>query len=259
MSIIMSSKLPFYFLSVSVIVALLLATTEPVTSQKTTSFDFQKFTSGQSDLIMQGSTEIFSNGIMALTNPSKPNIGRVLYSNPVPIWDSTTGHVASFVASFSFTVEDIQDYNKADGVIFFLAPQDTVIPPNSGGSNLGVVDAQNAFNQFVGVEFDSYANQYDPKYPHIGIDVNSVISSRTTPWNRVSGSLVKVSIIYDSLSNTLSVAATDNNGQISTVAHAVDLKAVLPQNVRVGLSATVTSGGRQLQNIHSWSFTSTLA
>ena len=255
----MSSKLAFSFLSVSVIVALLLSTTELVTSQKTTSFDFQKFTSGQSDLIMQGSTEIFSNGIMALTDPSTPSIGRVLYSNPVPIWDSTTGLVASFVASFSFTVEDFRGYNPADGIIFFLAPQDTGIPPNSFGANLGVIDGKNAFNQFVGVEFDNYVNEYDPKYAHIGIDVNSVISARTTPWNRVSGSLVKVSIIYDSLSNTLSVAATNNNGQISTVAHVVDLKAVLPQNVRVGLSATVTSGGRQLQHIQSWSFTSTLA
>lgn len=255
----MSSKLPFSFLSVSVIVALLLATIEPVASQKTTSFDFQKFTSGQSDLIMQGSTDIYPNGIMALTNPTNPNSGRVLYSNSVPIWDSTTGNVASFIASFSFVIEDYGGYVPADGIIFFLAPQDTVIPPNSIGANLGVVDGQYAFNRFVGVEFDNFPNVYDPKYPHIGIDVNSLISRRTTPWNKVSGSLVKVSIIYDSLSKTLMVAATNNNGQISTIAHAVDLKAVLPENVKVGLSASSTFAGRQSQHIHSWSFTSTLA
>ncbi|XP_013459895.3 putative bark agglutinin LECRPA3 [Medicago truncatula] len=259
MSIIMSSKLPSSFLSVSIIVALMLATTEPVTSQKTTSFDFQNFTSGQSDLIMQGSTAILPNGVMALTNPTNPNTGRVLYSNSVPIWDRTTGHVASFIASFSFVVEDYQGYMPADGIIFFLASHDTVIPPNSGGKYLGVVDGQNAFNQFVGVEFDSYANQYDPKYPHIGIDVNSLISRRTTTWNKVSGSLVKVNIIYDPLSKQLMVASTNNNGPISTIAHAVDLKAVLPENVKVGLSASITSNGRQTQHIHSWSFTSTLA
>jgi len=257
----MSSKLPLSFLSVSVIVALLLATTEPVTSQKTTSFDFQNFTSGQSDLIMQGSTKIFPNGVMALTNPFKQNTGRVLYSNPVTIWDSTTGHVASFVTSFTFMVEDYRGYKQADGLVFFLAPLDTVIPPNSVGSKLGVVDGKNAFNQFVGVEFDSHANEivFDPNYAHIGIDVNSVISSRTTPWNRVSGSLVKVSIFYDPPSNTLSVVATNSNGQISTLADVVDLKAVLPENVRVGLSGTVSAVGRQLQHIHSWSFTSTFA
>jgi len=195
---------------------------------------------------------------LALTDPSKQSTGRVLYSNPVTIWDSTTGHVASFVTSFSFTVEDIRGYKPADGIIFFLAPQDT-IPLNSVGAKLGVVDGNNAFNQFVGVEFDSHANVFDPNYPHIGIDVNSVISARTTPWNRVSGSLLKVSIVYDSSSNTLSVLVTNNYGQISTVAHDVDLKAVLPQNVRVGFSGTVTSVGRELQHIHSWSFTSTLA
>jgi hypothetical protein len=100
---------------------------------------------------------------------------------------------------------------------------------------------------------------FDPNYAHIGIDVNTVISSRTTPWNRVSGSLVKVSITYDSPSNTLSVVATNSNGQISTLADVVDLKAVLPENVRVGFSGTVTNVGRQLQHIHSWSFTSTFA
>ncbi|XP_004514830.1 putative bark agglutinin LECRPA3 [Cicer arietinum] len=253
-----TQKFSISILSVSVIF-FVLAIAE-VNSQKTVSFDFPKFTSDQSGITIQGNAEIFPNGILALTNPADPKwtTGRVLYATPVPIWDSTSGHVASFVASFSFSVEDFRGYKPADGIIFFLAPSDTVIPSNSAGGQLGVVDANNAFNRFVGVEFDNFVNQWDPNYAHIGIDVNSLISTKTTTWNRVSGSLVKVNIIYDSLSNTLSVAATNDNGQISTIAQVVDLKAMLPENVKVGISAT-TADGRQMQHIHSWSFTSTLA
>lgn len=71
--------------------------------------------------------------------------------------------------------------------------------------------------------------------PHIGIDVNSLISLKTAKWNRVDRSLVRVNIIYDGPSRTLSVAATYSNGEIATVSQVIDLKAMLPEKVRVGL------------------------
>ncbi|KAJ1403271.1 Legume lectin, alpha chain, conserved site [Sesbania bispinosa] len=228
-------------------------------SAKAISFNFTKFSAGQSSITLQGNAEILSNGILALTSRANAswNTGRALYTTPVPIWDNTTGNVASFVTSFSFIVQDYEGFKPADGIVFFLAPPDTVIPSNSTGGFLGIIDGNNAFNQFVGVEFDSHTNEWDPDSAHIGIDVNSLISLKTVEWKTVSGFLVKVSIIYDSLSKTLSVAVTNKNGRISTVSQVIDLKAVLPQKVRVGLSAT-TADGRQTHDIHSWSFTSTL-
>lgn len=128
-------------------------------------------------------------------------------------------------------------------------------PSNSAGGNLGVVDGKNAFNRFVGVEFDSYVNEWDPNLARVGIDVNSLISLKTEKWNRVSGSLVKVTITYESLTKTLSVSWSNGNigPMISTVSQVVDLKAVLPEVVRVGLSATTTEK-RETHDIHSWSF-----
>nr|BAA36416.1 lectin-related polypeptide [Robinia pseudoacacia] len=236
----------------------LLASARKVNSAEGISFDFTKFT--QSDITLQGSAQILSNGILALTKHVNPSWseGRALYTEPIPIWDASTGNVASFVTSFSFVVQDIPGRNPADGIVFFLAPPDTEIPNNSSGGKLGIVDGNNAFNQFVGVEFDSYINDWDADSAHIGIDVNSLISLKTVKWNRVSGSLVNVGIIYDSLTKTLSVAVTHANGQISTIAQVVDLKAVLPEKVRVGFSAATTSGGQQIHDIHSWSFTSNL-
>ncbi|KAI5399538.1 hypothetical protein KIW84_064752 [Lathyrus oleraceus] len=91
---------------------------------------------------------------------------------------------------------------------------------------------------------------------HIGIDINSSISTKTVKYNFVSGSLTKVTIIYDSPSNTLTAVITYENGQISTISQKVDLKAVLPKDVSVGFSATSTIAVSH--NIHSWSFTSNL-
>ncbi|XP_057732321.1 putative bark agglutinin LECRPA3 [Arachis stenosperma] len=250
---------PFYV--VLAICFLFLANNNKVNAAKVTSFNFTKFSTSNPSITLQGSSEILGNGVLALTNRENPvsNTGRVLYATPVTIWDKATGNVASFVTSFSFVVEDAEgDYISADGIIFFLAPQDTEIPNNSSGGFLGVVDSSNALNQFVGVEFDTYTNEWDPDSAHVGIDVNSLISLKTVKWNRVSGSLVRVSIIYDSLSKTLSVSVTNKNGRITTVSQVVDLKAVLPEKVRVGLSATTTTGGVEAHDIYSWSFTSNL-
>lgn len=251
---------PLFSVFLLIFTTFFLLLTRNANSANPISFNFTKFsTLGQSNITLQGKAKILANGVLALTSHEQPgwNTGRALYTTPVRIWDSTTGIIASFVTSFSFIVEDFKGNGPADGIVFFLAPQDNniEIPSNSAGGNLGVVDGKNAFNRFVGVEFDSYANEWDPNSAHVGIDVNSLISLKTEKWNRVSGSLVKVTITYESLTKTLSVSWSNGNigPMISTVSQVVDLKAVLPEVVRVGLSATTTEK-RETHDIHSWSF-----
>nr|AFK41013.1 unknown [Lotus japonicus] len=223
------------------------------------SSNFTEFTDDGS-LIIQGDAKIWADGSLAL--PTDPSVGfttsRALYATPVPIWDSTTGNVASFVTSFSFIIKDFEDYNPADGLVFFLAPFGTEIPKESTGGRFGIINGKDAFNQIVAVEFDTFINPWDSSPRHIGIDVNSLISLKTVPWNKVAGSLEKVTIIYDSQTKTLSVLVIHENGQISTISQEIDLKVVLPEEVSVGFSATTTSGGRERHDIYSWSFTSTL-
>jgi len=237
---------------------LLLATN--INSVQALSFNFTKFTPhAVSGITFQGDAQVVNNGAMALTKrlklPSgttRPSTGRVL-SAPVSLWDTATGNVASFITSFSFVIEHTQWGQPTDGVMFFIAPQDTVIPPHSTSARFGVVDIENAYNQFVGVEFDLYTNHYDPKSMtyHIGINANSLISLKVVKWEWVSGSLTQVSIAYDSPSNTLSVVVTYANGKFSTIAQIVDLKAVLPNMVRFGLSGASITG--VAHDIHSWS------
>ncbi|RYQ92718.1 hypothetical protein Ahy_B09g098937 isoform A [Arachis hypogaea] len=240
---------------------LLAASSKKVDSAETVSFNFNSFSEGNPAINFQGDVTVLSNGNIQLTNLNKVNsVGRVLYAMPVRIWSSATGNVASFLTSFSFEMKDIKDYDPADGIIFFIAPEDTQIPAGSiGGGTLGVSDTKGA-GHFVGVEFDTYSNsEYnDPPTDHVGIDVNSVDSVKTVPWNSVSGAVVKVTVIYDSSTKTLSVAVTNDNGDITTIAQVVDLKAKLPERVKFGFSASGSLGGRQIHLIRSWSFTSTL-
>lgn len=234
--------------------------TELVNSQKTVSFNISNFTTSQSDVSLQGSSVILPDGIVSITNPNDPTYlaGRILHYTPVPIWDNITANVASFITTFTFKVVDFKDFSPGSGLVFHLLPLDqNYLPNNSDGGYLGVIDSKNAFNQFVGVEFDG-VSPWDPKYTHVGIDVNSLISLKTVKWNRVSGALVDVNISYDNLSKTLNVVVSYPDGTFSTIAQVIDLKEVLPHTVRIGFSAATLNTTRQLHHIHSWSFKSNL-
>ncbi|MED6203685.1 hypothetical protein PIB30_001930 [Stylosanthes scabra] len=154
----------------------------------------------------------------------------------------------NFVTTFTLQTIDIPDYAPADGIVFFIAPQDTQIPADGVGGALGVASLTTGAGEFVGVEFDNYVNgEYnDPPYSQVGIDLNSVVSSKTVEWNRESGTVVNVTVIYDSSSNTLSVAVRNSrNGEIVAISQVVDLKEKLPPRVKFGFSAASSSGGRQ--------------
>jgi hypothetical protein len=236
-------------------------------SNSSVSFSYKEFSPSDEDsLILQGDAKILDDGVLALPgdpSSSDSTISRVLFASPVPIWNSSTGAVADFETCFTFSVTDVKNYTPADGFVFFLAPWKARadVPVNSGGGMLGIVNGSNAFNNFVAVEFDTYTNEWDPKYTdhtasHFGIDVSSLISLQTKKWDRVSHQVEKVNITYHSSSKTLTVQLTPPNAPASSISQVIDLKAVLPETVSVGFSATTTSGFRENHFINSWSFTS---
>ncbi|QHN78894.1 Alpha-methyl-mannoside-specific lectin [Arachis hypogaea] len=149
----------------------------------------------------------------------------------------------------------------ADGLTFFIAPSNTTVPGLSPGALLGIFDAHShlnpSLNQIVAVEFDTFSNYWDPSYPHIGIDVNTIQSVKTVQWERREGETVNVLVSYTSRSRKLEVIASYSNGQRFEVSHVVDLRDVLPEWVRVGFSAA-TGAQYQSHEILSWSFTSSL-
>ncbi|KAI9125155.1 hypothetical protein K1719_003771 [Acacia pycnantha] len=151
-------------------------------------------------------------------NPLPHSVGRAVYSQPVHIWDAATWNLADFTTVFYFSVnrsETAMEDNKND---------------SSSSSKL----------EFGAVEFDSFANQWDPnpfsEYPHVGINVNSLRSVTTVGWPRnyfePDGATVKARVRYDSGEKELMVMVSypdSINDEADCLTHIIDLRRVLAE------------------------------
>ncbi|KAL4637800.1 hypothetical protein ACB092_03G102400, partial [Castanea dentata] len=203
-------------------------------------------------------------------DPINGRIGRALYHERVHLWDNSTGklNITHFTTSFSFIIKAVDMYT-GDGLAFFISPFNSSIPNNSAGGYLGLFSNETAINgtqnQIVAVEFDTYQNVWDASAPHVGIDINSIVSNvnRTMlPYINLTTeeSATNVWVSYNSTSQNLSVfltSATKSEFTWSTsLSDIVDLT-ILPEWVSIGFSAT-TGQVIELHTILSWSFNSTL-
>nr|CAH60213.1 phytohemagglutinin-L precursor [Phaseolus costaricensis] len=245
--------------------ALFLVLLTHVNSASETSFSFDRF--NETNLILQGDASVSSSGQLQLTNlnsngePTVGSLGRTFYSAPIQIWDSTTGTVASFDTNFTFNIQVPNNAGPADGLAFALVPVGS--QPKDKGGFLGLFDGSNTNFHTVAVEFDTlYNKDWDPRPRHIGIDVNSIRSIKTTPWDFVNGENAKVHITYESSTKLLVASLVYPSLKTSfTVSDTVDLKSVLPEWVSVGFSATtgIEKGNVETNDILSWSFASKLS
>ncbi|KAK7255848.1 hypothetical protein RIF29_29271 [Crotalaria pallida] len=256
---------------------LLLHKANSSSKSKQLSFTINKFSPKESDLIFQGDASVLSSGALQLTKvenglPTENSVGRVLYTTPLKIWDSKK--VASFTTSFSFLINSPDPSNPADGLAFFLASPDFPSGPTQPGAFLGLFNDENSrsSNQIVAVEFDTFTgadNEWDPSFRHIGIDVNSIVSVKTEAWDWRNAEVADVNITYLAQTKVLTATLTyppidrlskrkpNPSKQASfTVNASVDLKATLPEFVRVGISAA-TGGIVATHNVIQWSFRST--
>ncbi|GMN34062.1 hypothetical protein TIFTF001_004491 [Ficus carica] len=136
-------------------------------------------------------------------------VGWATYAKRVPIWNSETGNLTDFTTRFSFTfVTTIQEF-YGHGLAFFLAPVGFEIPPYSAGGFLGLFNtttSSSSGNRIVLVEFDFFGNpEWDPSFPHIGINNGTIESDVFTSWN-ASGTKTYVLITYNASTKNLSVS-----------------------------------------------------
>ncbi|RZB99126.1 Agglutinin-2 [Glycine soja] len=163
-----------------------------------------------------------------------------VYIPQVHLWDKTTGKLANLETSFSFVV----DYYSAGFEIHPRNHFQRIQKPNRGYS---------------------FGNEWDPKpvpvAPHIGIDINTLESVETVGWpiNYVPhGSVGQASIRYYADVKELSVVVGYFNTQPATIVRvlqSIDLRAVLPESVRIGFSGA-TGDKVETHDILSWSFNS---
>ncbi|CAM6101312.1 unnamed protein product [Calypogeia fissa] len=208
------------------------------------------------------------------------SVGRLLHSQvlqmkhrgPKPGQES----VASFQATFVFSIENSLAGREAtgDGFAFVMVPEGNVM--GSGGGSLGVMDLDKESHHTFAVEFDTWKNPslHDISNNHVGVNVNSMVSvvaedagywaSRDyrgeqgnvfRPLDLTSGK-IQAWIDYDGMSQELTVRISPllgNKPSKPLLRTSLDLSKVLNQYMSVGFSAA-TGDFAAKHVIHGWQF-----
>ncbi|KAL0431409.1 UNVERIFIED_CONTAM: L-type lectin-domain containing receptor kinase IX.1 [Sesamum radiatum] len=226
-------------------------------------FQLSRFTPDVTTILLEGDAVTSLGAIQFNDVGFLCRVGQVIYNGKVPLWDSNSGKLADFTTHFAFIIDTLNNAKYGHGVAFFLAPVGFQIPPNSAGGFLGLFNTSTRDQpqtQIVSVEFDSFANpEWDPGYEHVGININSLNSSVTAPWNVTlhSGDTADAWITYNSTTRNLSVFWSYGGGANSSLSYPINLKDVLPEYVTVGISAA-TGMNLEQHTLESWEFSSNL-
>ncbi|KAK4856820.1 hypothetical protein QYF36_021669 [Acer negundo] len=240
------------------------------------SFNYSNF-SNNTGIKKSHDAFITSNGILSLTSNiqadlnSRFSVGRAVYAEEMHLWDAGTGQIADFTTHFSFNITQLPggtggDGFGADGFTFFLSPNGAQAPEGAWGQCLALItncqDFKEPENPIVAVEFDTYKNYWDQNDNHVGIDINSIQSVTSLPWDTSlkNGSRANAWISYNSQTSNLSLFLTYLDNPVflgnSSLSYEVNLSNVLPEWVSVGFSAA-TGTRFETHYILSWEFNST--
>ncbi|CAL8151041.1 unnamed protein product [Prunus armeniaca] len=238
-------------------------------------FNFSTFPNGKNTISLEGDARIDGESLLltksAVDDVKEQSVGRATYSQPFLLRDNATGKLADLTTNFTFVIDSHGKTPYADGLAFFIAPNGSLLNGTLGrGGSLGlaVENPQNNISKnqysFVAVEFDIYhevTSIQDPTGDHVGVDINTVKSKMTEPWNGsiAEGRVNSAGISYDSTSNGLNVVFTSYVNGVQVMRYIdcmVDLNKILQGWVIVGFSAA-TDATTALHKINSWSFHST--
>ncbi|XP_050141463.1 L-type lectin-domain containing receptor kinase IX.1-like isoform X2 [Malus sylvestris] len=240
------------------------------------SFNFPPFRNNPPTLFVEEDAFVYDTSLRLTKSivgeQQNQSVGRATYSQPFLLRENATGKLADFTTNFTFVIDSVGKTPYADGFAFFLAPNGSLLNTTIGlGGSLGLPVINRPNNEstnlypFVAVEFDINTNSItsieDPVGDHVGIDINSLKSEVTTPWNGsiTTGRVNTAQIRYDSGSKNLSVVYTSvvNGSRVwRNISYIVDLNEYLQGYVIVGFSAA-TGAFTALHRINSWNFNST--
>ncbi|KAI9076749.1 hypothetical protein K1719_041292 [Acacia pycnantha] len=236
-------------------------------------FNITKFWLGDDRISLDKSAQILGTSIDLVT-PYNDGIGRATYQKPMHLSDKATRKLTDFTTNFTFVIDSKGKKSFADGMAFFLAPTVSKLPNNptvrGGGMGLIIGGEKTILNStdhpFVAVEFDIYPNVeyydgWDPPYIHVGVDINSMKSNTTAPWNAniTGGRINKAIISYNASTLNLSISFSDgfdpsNNSTVWQHLHQiVDLSKHLPEWVTFGFAAA-TGYLFATHRVNEWSF-----
>ncbi|XP_059072258.1 L-type lectin-domain containing receptor kinase IX.1-like [Cryptomeria japonica] len=201
------------------------------------------------------------------------SVGWATYNQSVPLWDNSSGALASFTSHFQFLIRNSSS-NSADGLTFFIAPFNFKPPANSWGEWLGLFNLTTngiLSNQVVAVEFDTFQDSFDPNDNHVGIDVNSAVSVANVSlssegkflnnalkngqawdsWVDYNGSTkqLQVFLLYNPSANLYNISKPRS----PILSYHIDLRDYIPEIVTVGLSAS-TGLAFETHRVSAWNF-----
>ncbi len=166
-----------------------LASDHPFVHGQPTNFSFTTFDSTSIDeiILLDDTAQYFSdyvvlNALSAATG-TVPGCAKLMYKEKVQMFYPSTGAVASFQTSFTFSILPALGQETGDGFAFTFMP-DNVTEGAGGGEMCIQVDRiidGTATNSYFAVEFDTHLNpeHNDPSNSHVGVDVNSFSSVST--------------------------------------------------------------------------------
>ncbi|CAM8920077.1 unnamed protein product [Rhodiola kirilowii] len=205
-----------------------------------------------------------SNGTIRLSKDlGVPNsgAGRVLYSVPIPFRKPESPFPASFSTFFSFSITNLNPSSIGGGLAFVVTLDDESV--GGAGGFLGLA-TDGGGSEFVAVEFDTLMDLEftDVNGNHVGIDVNSVVSTQQMDLgisgiNLKSGDLINAWIDFDGTTQLLNVTVSysDFKPENPILSHQLDLDRHLSDFVFVGFSGS-TQGSTEIHSIEWWRFTS---
>ncbi|KAL9998456.1 putative protein kinase RLK-Pelle-L-LEC family [Helianthus debilis subsp. tardiflorus] len=218
----------------------------------------------QNEIVTINDASISTAGLQLTPDEIRDTVSRATYVRSLHLWDKNSSEQASFSTEFSFVIESrlFADF-YADGFTFFLAGNNSFL---TGGGFLGLPVDNTTYamkSPFVAVEFDTLWNaDWDPANIsqtdyHVGINVNSLSSSRYKKWsiNITQGAHCQARIKYDSVSKNLTFSVTDIEYGVIELDYVIDLTLLLPEWVIFGFTAATGIRFEKI-TIKSWTFNS---
>ncbi|KAK6943565.1 Legume lectin domain [Dillenia turbinata] len=265
-------RLPFHALPPAMLLhgyftalCLVLLYFEPLFADPLASFSYNNFDPSSdfgSELTLFGDAVVINGGSgIELCNSSVSSAGRVMYAKPIKFPAGNASKTVSFSTYFSFSLSP----GNGDGMAFVLVPVDFPLHKFDGsmfGLNPGLNESK---FKFFAVEFDTFKNVEvgDLNRNHVGIDVDSVVSKKTSNVSDVylvlsSGQILHSWIDYDASSKRLEVRlsklADSRPIDPLLVYYPIDLgKMWNNDQVYVGLSSS-SGNSTQTSFVYSWSF-----
>ncbi|KAE8704591.1 L-type lectin-domain containing receptor kinase VIII.1 [Hibiscus syriacus] len=228
----------------------------------TTDFDFGTLT--VSSLKLLGDAHLNNRSVRLTRDLQVPDSGsgRALYSKPVRFREPGTHKPTSFSTFFSFSITNLNPSSIGGGLAFVISPDGDFV--GAGGGSLGLLDDKGRSSGFVAVEFDTFMDVEfrDINGNHVGLDLNSVISSQVGDLGALdidlkSGNVINSWIEYDASFGVFEISVSYSNLKPKTpiISVSSNLHEYVNDFMYVGFSGS-TQGSTEIHNIEWWSFSS---